>query len=155
MAKHVKLATALTVAGSDSGGGAGVQADLKTFHALGVHGVCGLTCVTAQNPQAVSGVQAVSIGMIKSQLDTLSQGFKIKAAKTGMLFSKSIIEVVADFFQSHPKMKLVVDPVMVSTSGVSLLKKEAVRVLVDRLFPLAHLITPNLDEASLTAGRDQ
>ena len=154
MPKHSDIPSALTLAGSDSGGGAGIQADLKTFAALGVHGTSAVTCVTAQNPQEVSGVQAVQARMVRLQLDSVLRGFPVMAAKTGMLFSKSIVETAADFFTSHLEVKLVVDPVMVATSGAVLLKKDAIQVLEKRLFPLATLITPNLDEAALLLKRE-
>lgn len=149
MPKHGQLPAALTLAGSDSGCGAGIQADLKTFAALGVHGTTALTCITAQNPQEVSGVQAIPIQMVRMQLESIVKGFPVTAAKTGMLYSKAVIDLASDFFGSRPPIQLVVDPVMVSTSGSVLLKKDAVLRLEKRLFPLAALITPNLDEASI------
>ena len=145
------MPVALTIAGSDSGGGAGIQADLKTFSALGVHGTSAITCITAQNPESVSGIHACSAKLLRSQLDAVFQGFQPAAAKTGMLYSAQIICTVAQFFDRHP-MNLVVDPVMVSTSGARLLKQSAVEALLNRLVPLATLVMPNLHEAEVLAG---
>lgn len=143
---------ALTIAGSDSGGGAGIQADLKTFTALGVHGTSAITCITAQNPKRVTGIQAVRSDMVRAQLEALFEELPPAAAKTGMLYSGDIIRVVADFFSQNKHPPLVVDPVMVATSGAVLLKPSAVRLLKSRLLPLATLITPNLDETELLLG---
>lgn len=134
---------ALTVAGSDSGGGAGIQADLKTFHALKVFGVSAITAVTCQNPDRVSAVQPVTPRIVAGQLARVTEAFDIAAAKTGMLHNAGIIEAVAAFRFS----KLVVDPVMVATSGASLLEKDAVRALREMLLPLATVVTPNVPEA--------
>ncbi len=153
MTKQQRIPIALTIAGSDSGGGAGVQADLKTFQALAVHGTSVLTCVTAQNPKVLTGIQPCSPDMILRQLDAVFSELPPKAAKTGMLYSASIIHVVADYFRTHRKTPLVVDPVLVSTSGTPLLKGNALRILEKELLPLATLITPNLDEAALLTGR--
>ncbi len=146
------MPVALTIAGSDSGGGAGIQADLKTFSALDVHGTSAITCITAQNPGSVSGIQACRAKLLSSQLDAVFLGFQPAAAKTGMLYSAQIIRVVAQFFDRHP-MNLVVDPVMVSTSGARLLKQSAVEALLNRLVPLATLVMPNLHEAEVLAGK--
>lgn len=143
----------LTIAGSDSGGGAGIQADLKTFTALGCHGTTALTCITAQNPKAVIGIQPIRTGIVRKQLEAVFAELPPRAVKTGMLFSTEIINVVADFFAKGKRPPLVVDPVMVATSGAVLLKPSAIRVLKNRLLPLAALITPNLDEAQLLLGR--
>ena len=148
------LPVALTIAGSDSGGGAGIQADLKTFAALGVHGTTALTCITAQNPSGVLGVQACSPGIVRKQIEAVFAELPPVAIKTGMLYQASIIEVVADWFERRTGPPLVVDPVMIATSGASLLKKSAVRALLGRLLPLAALVTPNLDEASALTGRE-
>jgi hydroxymethylpyrimidine/phosphomethylpyrimidine kinase len=147
------LPSALTIAGSDSGGGAGIQADLKTFAALGVHGTSAITCVTAQNPRGVSGIQAVSVAMVRKQIEAVFAELPPSAVKTGMLFSAQIVNTVADFFASRRRPPLVVDPVMVATSGAALLRPSAIRALKERLLPLAALITPNLDEAELLLGR--
>jgi len=147
-----KLPIALTIAGSDSGGGAGIQADLKTFAALGVHGTSAITCITAQNPREVTGIQAIRADMVRKQIEAVFAELKPSAVKTGMLFSAEIIRTVAEFFERGKRPPLVVDPVMVATSGAVLLKPSAIRVLKHRLLPLATLITPNLDEAALLLG---
>lgn len=142
----------LTIAGSDSGGGAGVQADLKTFSSLATFGTTVFTCLTAQNPDGVSGIYEISPDFVSAQLQSVSSYFPIKAAKTGMLYSKDIIKSVASFFYENPDIQLVLDPVMVATSGAKLLKDDAIQSLVEDLIPLSKLITPNLDEASLLLG---
>jgi len=147
------LPIVLTIAGSDSGGGAGIQADLKTFTALGCHGTTVITCITAQNPRRVSGIQAVRAEMVRRQIEAVFAELPPRAVKTGMLFSTDIINVVADFFSSRNRPPLVVDPVMVATSGTVLLKPSAIRALKTRLLPLAALVTPNLDEAEMLIGR--
>ena len=143
---------ALTVAGSDSGGGAGIQADLNTFAALGVHGTSVLTCLTAQNPRAVLGIQAARPDMVRAQLEAVFSGFPLRACKTGMLYDGGIIREVAAFFRGQRQCALVVDPVMVATSGALLLKRSAIRMLVQELLPRASLITPNLPEAERLTG---
>lgn len=143
---------ALTIAGSDSGGGAGVQADLKTFTRLGVHGLSAITCLTAQTPCGVAGVQAVSPRFLRLQLETLCAELPPDASKTGMLFSGSLIREVIAWHAQHPGLCLIVDPVMVATSGARLLKPSAIRRLCDGLLPRAALITPNLDEAAVLLG---
>jgi hydroxymethylpyrimidine/phosphomethylpyrimidine kinase len=148
----VTLPIALTIAGSDSGGGAGLQADLKTFAALGVHGVSVITCLTAQNPRGVLGVQAATPAMVRRQLESVFAELPPAAGKTGMLYSAEIIRVVVDFFSGKHRPPLIVDPVMVATSGARLLKPPAVRAICDRLLPLAALVTPNLDEAEWLLG---
>ena len=153
MLKRNSLPIAMTIAGSDSGGGAGVQADLKTFTALGCHGTTAITCITAQNPKGVSGLQPVRVEMVRKQIEAVHAELPPHAVKTGMLFSSGIINVVADFFECGKHPPLIVDPVMVATSGAVLLKSSAIRVLKDRLLPLATLVTPNLDEAELLIGR--
>ena len=152
MSKRPLLPVALTVAGSDSGGGAGIQADLKTFAALGVHGTSAITCITAQNPAGVRGIQACRAEIVRHQLEAVFDELPPAAAKTGMLYSAAIIRVAADFFRRHPQLPLVVDPVMVSTSGAQLLKPAAVKALYAELLPLAALVTPNLDEAEILVG---
>ena len=148
-----KTPIALTIAGSDSGGGAGIQADLKTFAALGVHGTSAITCVTAQNPRGVAGIQSIPADMVRKQIDAVFAELRPEAIKTGMLFSTDIIRAVAEFFEQGKRPPLVVDPVMVATSGAVLLKPSAIRALKERLLPLATLVTPNLDEAQLLIGR--
>lgn len=139
----------LTVAGSDSGGGAGIQQDLKTFASLGVHGVCAVTALTSQNTQGVRDVYPVVSKFLESQLLALLDDFRIASAKTGMLYSSENIELVARHSEG---IKLVVDPVMVATSGDILLEKEAIRALREELFPKAMLITPNIREAEVLTG---
>lgn len=151
--KIKRLPIALTIAGSDSGGGAGIQADLKTFAALGVHGASAITCITAQNPRGVTGIQAIRADMVRKQIEAVFAELQPDAVKTGMLFSAEIIRTVAEFFERGNRPPLVVDPVMVATSGAVLLKPSAIRILKHRLSPLAKLITPNLDEAALLLGR--
>ena len=148
------IPVALTIAGSDSGGGAGIQADLKTFAAVGAHGTCVITCLTAQHPDAVLGVQAATQKMVLQQLEAVFAGFKPAAIKTGMLYSGPIIAAVAGFLAAlgQKRPPIVVDPVMVATSGARLLKPSAIRVLKEALLPLATLVTPNLDEAEILAG---
>ncbi len=147
------LPVTLTIAGSDSGGGAGIQADLKTFTALGCHGTTAITCITAQNPRAVTGIQPIRADIVRKQIEAVFAELPPRAVKTGMLFSTDIINVVADFFATGKRPALVVDPVMVATSGAVLLKPSAIRALQGRLLPLATLVTPNLDEAQLLVGR--
>jgi hydroxymethylpyrimidine/phosphomethylpyrimidine kinase len=137
---------ALTIAGSDSGGGAGIQADLKTFHALGVFGTSAITCVTAQNPDRVSAIQAIRPGIVAEQIARVCEAFPVGAVKTGMLYDAGIITAVAAELRAQKISNLVVDPVMVATSGALLLKPGAIRALTAELFPLARLVTPNLAE---------
>ncbi|MGH2972719.1 MAG: bifunctional hydroxymethylpyrimidine kinase/phosphomethylpyrimidine kinase [Gaiellaceae bacterium] len=147
------VSRALTIATSDSGGGAGVQADLKAFAAAGVHGSSVLVALTAQNTVAVTAIQELSPAFIVAQLDAVFDDIGVDAAKTGMLFSKTIIETVAAYLAEHP-VPLVVDPVMVASSGAKLLEDDAVDALVGRLFPLATVVTPNLMEAKTLTGLD-
>jgi hydroxymethylpyrimidine/phosphomethylpyrimidine kinase len=144
------MKSALTIAGSDSGGGAGIQADLKTFEAHGVFGTTVITALTAQNTQGVQGVWPVPAHFVQDQLLSILSDFTIGAAKTGMLHNAEVIEVVAEALHSRP-FPLVVDPVMVSTSGHRLLEKSAEEALDKVLLPLASLVTPNLEEAALLA----
>ncbi|MBN1669500.1 MAG: bifunctional hydroxymethylpyrimidine kinase/phosphomethylpyrimidine kinase [Kiritimatiellae bacterium] len=144
---------ALTIAGSDSGGGAGIQADLKSFAVLGVFGTSALTCVTAQNPQAVTGVMPVSVEMVGAQIDAVCACFDVGAVKTGMLYSAAVVEAVAAAVRRHGLAWLVADPVMVASSGARLLQPDAVESLCASLLPLARLITPNVPEAELLCGR--
>jgi hydroxymethylpyrimidine/phosphomethylpyrimidine kinase len=141
----------LTIAGSDSGGGAGIQADLKAFAAAGCHGMSAIVALTAQNTTEVTAVQEVSPEFVREQLDAVWDDIGVDAAKTGMLFSRSLIEAVAAYLADHP-VALVVDPVMVASSGAKLLRDDAVEALVRRLFPLATVVTPNLHEAEALAG---
>jgi len=143
----------ITIAGSDSGGGAGIQADLKAFAAAGVHGASAVVALTAQNTREVAAVHEVPVWFVRAQLDAVAGDIGIDAAKTGMLFSGSIIEAAADWLAEHP-VPLVVDPVLVASSGARLLEDDAVEVLVGRLFPLATVVTPNLLEARALTGSD-
>ncbi len=149
MKAKAKTAVALTVAGSDSGGGAGIQADLKTFRACGVFGTSAITCITAQNPDRVSAIQAIEPRMVTEQIDRIFEAFKVSGAKTGMLYDAGIIETVADAFRARRFKNLVVDPVMVATSGALLLKKDAITALQSKLLPQAAVVTPNLAEAEV------
>ncbi len=151
-APHSSMPAVLTIAGSDSGGGAGIQADLKTFAALGVFGTSAITCITAQNPDAVNGVEAITPRMIALQIRTVCQGFPVAAAKTGMLYSAAVIRAVCRALETEAIPRLVVDPVMVATSGARLLRGDAVRALRRDLLPRATVITPNLLEAEILAG---
>jgi hydroxymethylpyrimidine/phosphomethylpyrimidine kinase len=141
----------LTIAGSDSGGGAGIQADLKAFAAAGCHGTSAIVALTAQNTTGVTAVHEVPLEFVRAQLEAVFGDIGVDAAKTGMLFSAGTIETVADFLADHP-VPLVVDPVMVASSGARLLQDDAVETLVARLFPLATVVTPNLPEAQALAG---
>jgi hydroxymethylpyrimidine/phosphomethylpyrimidine kinase len=152
MRKRPQFPGALTVAGSDSGGGAGIQADLHTFAALGVHGTTAITCITAQNPEGVRGIQACSVTIVRQQMEAVFESLRPAAVKTGMLYSATLIRAVATCLQGHRDVPLVVDPVMVSTSGAQLLKPAAVKLLCEELLPQAILVTPNLDEASFLCG---
>jgi hydroxymethylpyrimidine/phosphomethylpyrimidine kinase len=141
----------LTIAGSDSGGGAGIQADLKAFAHAGCHGMSAIVALTAQNTTGVTAVHEAPPDFVRTQLEAVFSDIGVDAAKTGMLFSKAVIETVADFLEENP-VTLVVDPVMVASSGARLLREDAVETLVARLFPLATVITPNLPEAEALAG---
>jgi hydroxymethylpyrimidine/phosphomethylpyrimidine kinase len=143
----------ITIAGSDSGGGAGIQADLKAFAAAGVHGMSAIVALTAQNTREVTAVIELPQEFVRAQLDAVAGDIGIDAAKTGMLFSRPIVEAVADWLEAHP-LPLVVDPVMVASSGARLLEDDAVEVLVKRLFPLATVVTPNLLEARALTGSE-
>lgn len=143
---------ALTIAGSDSGGGAGIQADLKTFHAHGVFGTSVVTAITAQNTVAVKRAFDLPLDLIEAQLDAVFDDFDIAAAKTGMLSSPAIVETVAAAIAGRGFAALVVDPVMISKSGYKLLKDEAIESLKQKLLPLALVVTPNVYEAELLSG---
>jgi hydroxymethylpyrimidine/phosphomethylpyrimidine kinase len=142
---------ALTIATSDSGGGAGIQADLKAFAAAGAYGMTALVALTAQNTKDVTAVYELPPDFIRAQLHAVFDDIGVDAAKTGMLFSRQIIDTVADFLHQR-RVPLVVDPVMIASSGAKLLLDEAVDTLVSRLFPLATVVTPNLSEAVALAG---
>jgi hydroxymethylpyrimidine/phosphomethylpyrimidine kinase len=148
-----RVPVALTIAGSDSGGGAGIQADLKTFSALGVYGASAITAITAQNTQGVLRVFELPPDLVAAQIDAVVSDIGVDVAKTGMLANAAIIEVVAAKVEEHGLRPLVVDPVMVSKSGDRLLREDAVRALRERLLPLASVLTPNLPEAEVLLGR--
>jgi len=149
----VKLPVALTIAGSDSGGGAGIQADLKTFAALGVHGTSAITAITAQNTVDVAEVLELPPALVQAQIAAVVDDIGVNAAKTGMLSSSAIIEAVADSIAQHRIDRLVVDPVMVAKGGARLLRDDAVDALRRRIVPLAMVVTPNLPEAEVLVGR--
>lgn len=148
------LPVALTIAGSDSGGGAGVQADLKTFFALGCHGASALTALTAQNTVGVTGIYEVPPAFVRQQIDAVADDLGVDAAKTGMLASADIVTAVADAVRDHAISKLVVDPVFVSKHRNTLLAESALDALKERLIPLAEVITPNLYEAGELLGHE-
>jgi hydroxymethylpyrimidine/phosphomethylpyrimidine kinase len=141
-----KLPIALTIAGSDSGGGAGIQADLKTFAAIGVHGTSAITCLTAQNPKGVLGLQPCTPEMLRKQIEAVFKELRPAACKTGMLFSAELVQVVAQLDG------LIVDPVMIATSGAKLIDDSALVALRKHLLPRARLVTPNLQEAEVLTG---
>ena len=144
----------LTIAGSDSGGGAGIQADLKSIAANGCYGMSVITALTAQNTKGVFGIHPVPVDFVQQQLQIVLSDIGSNAIKIGMLFSSELIEMIAGELQAHVANNIVLDPVMVATSGDKLLKDEAVEALKTHLIPLAHLITPNLPEASVLLGRE-
>jgi hydroxymethylpyrimidine/phosphomethylpyrimidine kinase len=141
----------VTIAGSDSGGGAGIQADLKAFAAAGCFGMSVIVALTAQNTTGVAAVHEAPVDFVRAQLDAVFDDIGVDAAKTGMLFSRELIETVASFLEER-RVPLVVDPVMVASSGAKLLQDDAIDTLVSRLFPLATVVTPNLQEAEALAG---
>lgn len=143
------IAQVLTIAGSDSGGGAGIQADLKTFQELGVFGTSVVTAVTAQNTCGVHGVEAVSADLVGRQLEAVGSDFAISACKTGMLFNRELIDVVADAIERFQFQNVVVDPVMIAKGGATLLEQDAATALRRRLLPLATVVTPNIPEAEV------
>jgi hydroxymethylpyrimidine/phosphomethylpyrimidine kinase len=148
-----RVRTALTIAGSDSGGGAGIQADLKTFAALGVYGTSALTAITAQNTRAVTAVFELPPELVGAQIDAVVTDIGADAVKTGMIASSDLIRVVAEKVRQHGLRPLVVDPVMVAKSGDHLLREDAVDALRSELIPLATVVTPNLPEAEVIVGR--
>jgi len=148
------IANVLTIAGSDSGGGAGIQADLKTFSALGTYGLSVITAVTAQNTKIVTGIQDISVDMIRAQLDAVFSDVRIDAIKIGMLSKPEVIEAVAERLRHYGAKPIVLDPVMVAKSGDKLLQPDAVATLVSDLIPLAEIITPNLPEAGVLLNRE-
>ncbi|MGC9451847.1 MAG: bifunctional hydroxymethylpyrimidine kinase/phosphomethylpyrimidine kinase [Oceanipulchritudo sp.] len=146
------MPVALAIAGSDSGGGAGVQADLLTMSANGVFGTTAITCLTAQNPDGVTKIQSLPAEFVHEQIEQVHRYFRIGAIKTGMLFNTEIVEIVADFLEKNDEIPAVIDPVMVATSGAVLLHESAIEALQLKLLPRAALITPNLDEAAVLLG---
>ena len=151
MGSPMSVPRVLTIATSDSGGGAGIQADLKAFAAAGAHGSSVLVALTAQNTTAVTAVHELPPDFSRAQLEAVFDDIGVDAAKTGMLFSRAIIGTVADFLERHP-VQLVVDPVLIASSGAQLLQNDAVETLIGRLFPLARVVTPNLPEAEALTG---
>ena len=149
----MKLPIAMTIAGSDSGGGAGIQADLKTFAALGVHGTSAITAITAQNTTGVTDILELPTSLVRAQIDAVVEDMGVQAAKTGMLSSAAIITTVAEAIRRHGIRNLVVDPVMVAKGGAKLLRDDAVSAMRELLVPLAAVITPNLPEASVLLDR--
>jgi hydroxymethylpyrimidine/phosphomethylpyrimidine kinase len=145
---------ALTIAGSDSGGGAGIQADLKTFHAFGVFGTSAITAVTAQNTRRVTAVHAVPLDIVTAQIEAVVSDLRPAALKTGMLATAALVGVVADAIERHGLTRYVLDPVMVATSGDRLLDADAEVTVARRMVPLAAVVTPNLHEAAILTGRD-
>ncbi|MBT4274457.1 MAG: bifunctional hydroxymethylpyrimidine kinase/phosphomethylpyrimidine kinase [Verrucomicrobia bacterium] len=143
---------AMTIAGSDSGGGAGIQTDLKTFAGFEVHGTSVVTCVTAQNPHGVLDIQPISSRVVEKQFEALLNGFKPKAVKSGMLFASSIVKAVVNGLRMEKPDWYVMDPVMVATSGGCLLKSSCIQLIQKKLIPLADLITPNIAEAEVLLG---
>lgn len=142
----------LTIAGSDSGGCAGIQADIKTMGALGVFGMSAITAVTSQNTQGVTYIEELSVKSVQTQIEAIYDDLTPDAIKSGMLFSKDIILAVSDMLSKRNKVPYVLDPVMVATSGAKLLKDDAIEVLIEKLMPLADIITPNIPEAELISG---
>lgn len=144
----------LTIAGSDSGGGAGIQADLKTFSALGVYGMSVITAVTAQNTEGVTAIENISSEVVTKQIDAIFSDFKVDAVKIGMVSNIGIIKAIAAGLKRWAIKEIILDPVMVSQSGSYLLKPEAREALINNLFPLALVVTPNLYEAEVILGRE-
>jgi hydroxymethylpyrimidine/phosphomethylpyrimidine kinase len=143
----------LSIAGSDSGGGAGIQADLKTFSALGCYGMTAITALTAQNTMGVRAIHGVPAQMLRQQIDAVVEDIGLHAVKIGMLHAPDIVQAVADAIDRHALANVVLDPVMVATSGAVLIENPAIAALVRELFGRADLVTPNLDEAALLVGR--
>ncbi len=152
-ATGLRYARVLSIAGSDSGGGAGIQADLKTFAAFGCYGMTAVTAITAQNTCGVSGIHAIPPAMLAAQIDAVAGDIGVDAVKIGMLHDPAVVEVVADAIRRYRWRHVVLDPVMVAINGDRLIAQETIGVLVEQLFPLATVITPNLDEAALLLGR--
>ena len=152
MTTDPRPACALTIAGSDSGGGAGIQADLKAFAAHRVHGLSAIAALTAQHTRGVTAVHVPDVGFLRAQLDACFDDFDIAAVKIGMLATREVIDTVADALARHAPPHVVLDPVMVATSGAKLLQDDALHALRTRLLPLASIVTPNTPEAELLVG---
>lgn len=150
----IKNCAVLTIAGSDSGGGAGIQADLKTFSALGVFGCSAITAITAQNLDGVTAIQAIDTDVVRKQILAVLAGFPVRAIKTGMLFSADIIQAVAGVLTmpEYKDIPVILDPVFAATSGSQLIQDDAITALTEGLFPLATLITPNIPEGEMLTG---
>lgn len=148
-----RYACVLSIAGSDSGGGAGIQADLKTFSALGCYGMTAITAITAQNTLGVRAIHGIPVDMLRAQIDAVAEDIGVDAVKIGMLHTPDVVRVVVKAIARHQMLQVVLDPVMVATSGDRLMEQATVDVLVQELFPLATVVTPNLDEAALLLGR--
>ncbi|GLB48914.1 bifunctional hydroxymethylpyrimidine kinase/phosphomethylpyrimidine kinase [Neptunitalea lumnitzerae] len=144
----------LTIAGSDSGGGAGIQADIKAISACGCYAASAITALTAQNTQGVQGIHAVPVSFLKDQLEAVFSDIAFDAVKIGMLHSSEVIQTVKEALAKYPVKNIVLDPVMIATSGDRLLREEAITTLKNELLPIATLITPNLPEASLLIGKE-
>lgn len=149
-----RYARVLSIAGSDSGGGAGIQADLKTCAALGCYGMTAIAAITVQNTLGVTGIHGVPLDIVRGQIDAVVQDIGVDAVKIGMLATPDVVSVVVDAIRRHQIRNVVLDPVMVATSGDRLIVPETAQALVQELFPLATVITPNLDEAALLLGRN-
>lgn len=148
-----RYARVLSIAGSDSGGGAGIQADLKTCSALGCYGMTAITAITVQNTLGVTGIHGIPLSIVRDQIDVVVEDIGVDAVKIGMLATPEVVSVVADAIRRHGLKNVVLDPVMVATSGDRLIAPETAQVLVKELFPLVTVITPNLDEAAMLLGR--
>ena len=149
----MKMKTALTIAGSDCSGGAGIQADLKTMTMNGVYAMSAITALTAQNTTGVRAIQEATPDFLRHQIDAIFEDIRPDAVKIGMVASKELICVIADMLRYHNAKNVVVDPVMVATSGSSLMKNDAVQILIEKLLPIATLVTPNIPEAQVLSGK--
>jgi hydroxymethylpyrimidine/phosphomethylpyrimidine kinase len=155
MNRTTRPAQVLTIAGSDSGGGAGIQADLATFAAFGVHGLCAITAVTAQNTRGVTAIRTLEAGMLRAQLEAVFSDFRVGAIKLGMLATPTLVRTVAAFLQRHPRIPVVLDPVLVATTGARLATDDLVGAIHRHLLARSNLVTPNLPEAAALLGLDE
>lgn len=153
MQNKTDIPVVLTISASDSGGGDGIQADLRSFTANGVFGTTAITCLTARNPGGVSAIEVLSAEFVREQIEQVNRYFKIRAIKTGMLVNRDIMSTVASFLSDHPDIPVVVDPVMLPACGTGLLKDSAIETLELKILPRAALIIPNIDEAALITGQ--